>query len=103
MKNRKSFLPILTVLLLGLAARANPTLFPQTALLAANMATNQLDNSWTPQWSSLKAYWRMDGKAGATANAYVMTDLFGTANATASGAGRPFVTAGLGQRVASEA
>jgi hypothetical protein len=78
---------------------ANP--FGSTAaLISANMATNQLDSSWTPAWSNLKAYYRMDGKVGALASPYTVPDLSGNSNGTGSGAGLTFAAGRLEQGIA---
>ncbi|WP_413293134.1 LamG domain-containing protein [Bdellovibrio sp. HCB185ZH] len=67
------------------------------ALMGAHAATNQLDISWTPQWSNLKAYYRFDGKLGALASADVVPDLFGTSNATTTAAGMSYAAGKLEQ------
>lgn len=69
------------------------------ALTAANMSTNQLDNSWTPKWSNLVAYLKMDGLVGAMASPYTVPDLTGNSNGTGSAAGLSFAAGRLEQGV----
>lgn len=60
--------------------------------------TAQLDPAWTPQWSNLKAYWKMDGN-GAISSGYAMKDYFGNSTATSNAAGLSFVIGKLSQGV----
>ncbi|WP_413587035.1 LamG domain-containing protein [Bdellovibrio sp. HCB274] len=89
---------VLSSLLLLLSPNLRAQAFGTTgAMMAANTATNQLDISWTPQWSNLKAYYRLDGKVGAIAASAVVPDLFGTSNATATASGLSFANGKLEQ------
>lgn len=91
---------LLSVLLLTSHSSAFGNPFGTTgALMGANTATNQLDNSWTPQWSDLKAYYRLDGKVGAISSSAIVPDLFGTSNGTTSAAGLSFAAGKLEQGV----
>ena len=60
---------------------------------------NHLDSSWTPQWSNLKAYWKMDGVTGAIASGATVRDYFGTSNGTTNGAGLSYVAGKISQGI----
>ncbi|WP_413557988.1 LamG domain-containing protein [Bdellovibrio sp. HCB209] len=89
-----TFLFLLTIAPFALQANTFGT---TGALLAAQTATNQLDISWTPQWSNLKAYYRMDGKTGTIAASAIIHDLFGTSNGTTSASGLSYAVGKLEQ------
>lgn len=63
-------------------------------------ASNELDPSWTPQWSSLKAYWKMNGAVGSVASGTTLPDTLGTSNAVSSAAGLSFSAGKINQAVA---
>ncbi|WP_413558669.1 beta strand repeat-containing protein [Bdellovibrio sp. HCB209] len=58
--------------------------------LSSSTNTNSLDSSWTPQWSSLVAYYKFDGN---------LTDSIGSRTATATSGSASFVSGKIGQGV----
>lgn len=96
---KTALLTFLVLGFLGSAAMANPTMGAFAALQAANTATNQHDNSWTPKWSNLVAYLKLDGKIGAMASPYTLPDLSGNSNGTGSAAGLSFAAGRIEQGV----
>jgi hypothetical protein len=55
-----------------------------SGVLTLNATTNnaELDESWTPQWSSLVSYWTLDGSLGNVANASTLGDSVGVNTGT---------------------
>jgi Concanavalin A-like lectin/glucanases superfamily len=68
-------------------------------LLAAQSASNELDVTWTPQWSNLKAYWPMDGKLGVISSGGKINDQKSGAFGTAQNGSMSFVSGKIGQSV----
>jgi len=62
-------------------------------------ASNELDSNWTPQWSSLKAYWKMNGAIGSIGSGATLPDFLGTSNATTSATGLTYSAGKINQGV----
>jgi hypothetical protein len=73
------------------------------AYVRLNTTTNnaELDPSWTPQWSSLVGYWKMDGAAGALADGISIPAAIGPNGTTSNtnGTGMAYITAQLNQGI----
>lgn len=99
MKTLRFALALFSVLSAAESGFATP-FATQAALVAAQTATNELDNSWTPKYSNLKGYWRMNGKVGAIASGFAVKDYFSSgSDAICTGAGTSFAAGRLEQGI----